>query len=188
MSGGSGCTQICQQKWTVWGGEGEGAQNASTRICNLPISNKPIIFIYNLKEICLKQSPGYNPDVLSQTYRTRLNRPSECGPHSENFPGSRLHVPYTWPHTQVSSYPSHTNSPWSSGVLDLEVSLLIFIIPQSFLRMLEVRSVYNTGFQWFKLYSLFSIWQLSRPSQGSHIIYILKRMKRLGYPFHTIHS
>ena len=38
ISGGSGCTQICQQKWTVWGGEGEGAQNASTRICNLPIS------------------------------------------------------------------------------------------------------------------------------------------------------
>ena len=93
---------------------------------------------------------------------------------------------------------SHTNSPWSSGVLhillfidnvlDLEVSLLIFIIPQSFLRMLEVRNVYNTGFQGFKLYSLFSIWQLSRQSQGSHIIYILKRMKRLGYPFYTIHS
>ena len=78
---------------------------------------------------------------------------------------------------------SHTNSPWSSGVLDLEVSLLIFIIPQSFLRMLEVRNVYKTGFQGFKLYSLFSIWQLSRQSQGSHIIYILKRMKRLGYPF-----
>ena len=111
MSGGSGCTQICQQKWTVWGGEGEGAQNASTRICNLPISKvfnrkrklvggvgwsvkRPIIPIYTLKEICLKQGPGYNPDVLSQTYRTRLNRPSECGPHSENFPGSRLHVPY----------------------------------------------------------------------------------------------
>ena len=78
---------------------------------------------------------------------------------------------------------SHTNSPWSSGVLDLEVSLLIFIIPQSFLRMLEVRNVCNTGFQGFKLYSLFSIWQLSRQSQGSHIIYILKRMKRLGYPY-----
>ena len=28
---------------------------------------------YLLKEICLKQGPGYNPDVLSQTYCTRLN-------------------------------------------------------------------------------------------------------------------
>ena len=92
------------------GGEGEGAQNASTRICNFPKNKvfsrkrevvggvgwsvkRPIIPIYTLKEISLQQSSGYNPDVLSQTYRTRLNRPSECGPHSENFPGSRLHVP-----------------------------------------------------------------------------------------------
>ena len=35
---------------------------------------RPIIPIYTLKEICLKQGSGYNPDVLSQTYRIRLNQ------------------------------------------------------------------------------------------------------------------
>ena len=91
---------------------------------------------------------------------------------------------------------SHTNSPWSSrvlhillfidNVLDLEVSLLIFIIPQSFLSMLEVRNVYNTGFQRFKLYSLFSIWRLSRQSQGfPHNIYSEKNEEtRVSIPYY----
>ena len=91
---------------------------------------------------------------------------------------------------------SHTNSPWSSrvlhillfidNVLDLEVSLLILIIPQSFLSMLEVRNVYNTGFQRFKLYSLFSIWRLSRQSQGfPHNIYSEKNEEtRVSIPYY----